>query len=209
MANKSSLHLVNSAPNCGDLTSAYVIAASQRAPYDVYSVAWEGPNVCGTAFSSSLSPNTTASTSWTYSEESGVHGLALAFNDTVLYSADLTENSIWTHRIADGSGEDGKGNGNVGQVEQVGRLQLQEGLGPRHLVVHPTGLYLHVIMETANELFTFDLDETTHEPGRAVSVWNFLPGGALGPSFFSPHLYSIFTFFTAIFFFLSLKGVLP
>lgn len=136
-----------------------------------------------------------------------MHGLALAFNDTVLYSADLTENSIWTHRIADGSGEDGKGNGNVGQVEQVGRLQLQEGLGPRHLVVHPTGLYLHVIMETANELFTFDLDETTHEPGRAVSVWNFLPGGALGPSFFSPHLYSIFTFFTAIFFFsLSQRG---
>ncbi|KAK7752883.1 hypothetical protein SLS62_005225 [Diatrype stigma] len=171
----SSLRLVGSAPNCGNQTSAYVVAASQRAPFNVYGVAWPGPGACGTSFSTSLSSPTTRAT-WAYGEESGVHGLALAFDDTVLYSADLKGDSIWTHRIIDSKEEDtdDEANGD-GQVEQVGRLRVRDGSGPRHLAVHPAERYLHVVMETANELVTFDLDADTGEPRSQVSVHSVIP----------------------------------
>lgn len=172
---------MGSAPNCGNQTSAYV-TASQHAPFDVYGVAWPGPAACGTAFSTSLSSTSTRAT-WTYGEESGVHGSALAFNDTVLYSADLKGDSIWTHRIrsgGSGNSEEQEGDDEAnddGQVEQVGRLRVRDGSGPRHLAVHPTGRYLYAVMETANELVTFDLDAETGEPRSQVSAHSVIPNG--------------------------------
>ena len=112
------LRHVGSAENCsggnGTTTSAYVIASTHghKPPFDVYGAAWPGPGACGTAFAASPE-RVAAAGSWMYAKDSAVHGLAIGgLYGSVLYSADLGANSIWTYSIDGGFlGKRGSGDG--------------------------------------------------------------------------------------------------
>ncbi|RYP05148.1 hypothetical protein DL764_004002 [Monosporascus ibericus] len=172
------LRLTGSAVNCGGQTSAFVLAG-QQPPFDVYSASWPGPQACGAAFPASARDDDLGGGpryTWDYGASSGIHGLALGANGTTLYSADLKGNSVWTHRFVGAAAIDGGGGvGGGGGIEEVGRLFARDESGPRHLVVHPAGRYLHVIMETANELVTYELDGDAREPRREASVFSVIP----------------------------------
>ncbi|RYP70976.1 hypothetical protein DL771_005071 [Monosporascus sp. 5C6A] len=170
--------LTGSAANCGGQTSAFVLAG-QQPPFEVYSASWPGPRACGAAFPASARDGDLGGGpryTWDYDASSGIHGLALGDNGTMLYSADLTGNSVWTHRIVGAAAIDGGGGGGGG-IEVVGRLHARYGSGPRHLVAHPARRYLHVIMETSNELVTYELDGETREPRREASAFSVIPEG--------------------------------
>ena len=185
---------MGSAENCGGgTTSAYVVASTHghKPPFDVYGAGWPGPGSCGTAFAAS--PDSVAAAgAWEYAQDSGVHGLAIGgLYGSVLYSADLAANSVWTHSIdggflerngtADGERDENDVEGSrAGRVEPVARLVVaRDDSGPRHLLAHPAEKYVHVVMETANQLVTYDLDEDTREPVNEVSVYSLIPEGEL------------------------------
>ena len=60
----------------------------------------------------------------------------------------------------------------AGRVELVARLVVaRNDSGPRHLLAHPAEKYLHVLMDTTNQLVTYDLNE--------VSMHSLIPEGEL------------------------------
>jgi carboxy-cis,cis-muconate cyclase len=64
---------------------------------------------------------------WKYENASAIHGLAFGLEDKLLYSADLSADTIWTHVV----GEDGL-------VSFVNKLDLpKSGMHPRHLAAYP------------------------------------------------------------------------
>ncbi|RYP21037.1 hypothetical protein DL765_002444 [Monosporascus sp. GIB2] len=149
------LRLTGSAASCDGQTSAFVLAG-QQPPFDVYSASWPGPRACGAAFPASArdydlggGPRYT----WDYDASSGVQGLALGDNGTML------------------------GGGGGGGIEEVGRFRARDGSGPRNLVAHPAGRYLRVIMETSNKPATYELDRDTREPREEASVFSVIPEG--------------------------------
>ena len=68
----------------------------------------------------------------------------------------------------------------AGRVELVARLVVaRNDSGPRHLLAHPAEKYLHVLMDTTNQLVTYDLDDNTREPVNQVSMYSLIPEGEL------------------------------
>jgi carboxy-cis,cis-muconate cyclase len=105
--------------------------------------------------------------SWKYSNESGIHGLDLGRHNSRLYTADLSADSIWTHEV----NEDGT-------VDVVHRYKLlKSGMHPRHLQAHPKGQYLYVLMEAANSLEEYALNEETGAPRMGVVNYSLIPKG--------------------------------
>ncbi|RYP47815.1 hypothetical protein DL769_011281 [Monosporascus sp. CRB-8-3] len=129
-----------------------------------------GSRTCGAAFPASAREGGPRYT-WDY-EASGIHGLALGDNGTTLYSADLKGSSVWTHRLLGAAAIDGGGGGGI---EEMGRFRARDRSGPRHLVAHPAGGYLHVIMETAKVPVRYELDGDTREPPGEASVFSVIP----------------------------------
>lgn len=108
---------------------------------------------------------------WRYADDSGIHGLALAGREgeggDLLYSADLSGDAIWTHRLcADGG------------VEVAGRFEVESGSHPRHIAVHPgRGRRVYVVMEAGNRVVEYGLDGggvVEREEGRR---WGLIPDG--------------------------------
>lgn len=90
--------------------------------------------------------------SFDYGIGSGVHGLAFGPDNDVLYSADDSGNSLWTHSI----------NSETGQVEFVDRIAAPtDGADPRHITVHPNGKFAYVIFEGTNKLALYRIDPQT------------------------------------------------
>jgi len=156
-------------------TSAFILPTPDG---DVYSAAWPGPNACGLSLSTLLNGTLDKVTStWQYSSESGIHGLASDPSYTLLYSADLNGNSIWTHSI--------KRNGTQ-PTRLLNRFKLAKAdRHPRHLVAHPGGKYLHVLMEAANELGQFSLDESTGIPIKETATYSLIPRGLNNSGYWS------------------------
>jgi carboxy-cis,cis-muconate cyclase len=74
---------------------------------------------------------------------SGIHGLAMGPDADFLYSADDTSNGIWVHKV----------NQETGALTKVSFTPAPSvDAGPRHLIVHPTGRFLYVVMEARNEV---------------------------------------------------------
>ncbi|KAE8444559.1 hypothetical protein EG329_014483 [Mollisiaceae sp. DMI_Dod_QoI] len=89
--------------------------------------------------------------SWKYAAKSGTHGLAFGPNDEVLYSADLSGDAVWTHKVH-----------SSGSVEAVSSYPMPEtGMHPRHLIAHPSGRYIYVVMEAGNEIVAYSVNNIT------------------------------------------------
>ncbi|KAK0615228.1 Lactonase, 7-bladed beta-propeller-domain-containing protein [Bombardia bombarda] len=156
---------------CAKTTSAFVEALPYP-PYTVYTVSWPGPDACGMAISvDATGALDTVLQSWHYSATSGVHGLALGRsnkgNDTLLYSADLSGDAVWTHRV----------DGTTGKVREVGRRAMKRaGMHPRHVRVGGNGRWVYVVMEAANSVVGFEVD------GEDGVEFSLIPAGMLFPS---------------------------
>jgi len=148
-------------------TSAFVLPTPHG---DVFSAAWPGPNSCGLTMSTLANGTLDKVTSaWQYANESGVHGLASNSDYTLLYSADLNGNSIWTHSISRDSTQAPR---LLNRYRVVGADRH-----PRHLVAHPSGKYLHVLMEGSNQLAEFLLDERNGLPIKETAMHSLIPRG--------------------------------
>lgn len=164
--NNSTLRLdaaILSSGKCAGKTSAFILPSLDGT---VYTASWPGPSGCGAAVS--VYPNGTVKktiSTWKYANESGVHGLG--FHGRLLYSADLTGDSIWTHKV-----------GPNGEIHKLDRFEMpQNGTHPRHLVVHPKGKYLYAVMEAANELREYILDNETGVPKTQSATYSLIPQG--------------------------------
>ncbi|KAK8030178.1 putative carboxy-cis-cis-muconate cyclase [Apiospora rasikravindrae] len=184
---------VAAAGACTDKTAAFVLP-HPRFPR-VYAASWPGPDACAMALSTNPDPTAPGHgthgggglleeviQSWRYDSRSnssgGIHGLALDPEGMALYSADLEGDAVWAHIISpDGTGR---------VVGLRGRYDLPEkGMHPRHLVVHPNGRVLYVVMEAANVVAAYRLDETTRLPVAEISRHSLLPEGAVVGEYWS------------------------
>lgn len=135
--------------------------ASTEPPYAVYGTPFGGSASCGNVMSvDSAGVLSEVIQNYTYSSSSGVHGMAFDKSNGYLYSADDSANLIWTHKVDNITGE----------VTEVSSLSGPvDGADPRHVAVHPEGQYLYAILEGANELAAYTIDQTTHEPALDVT----------------------------------------
>ncbi|KAK8112491.1 hypothetical protein PG984_013017 [Apiospora sp. TS-2023a] len=114
--------------------------------------------------------------SWRYDERyvSGrIAGMALDPMGFTIYSADLDGGgAVGAFGFAgwDGADQDSGGAQRQGQ-------QRRPPQGPRHLVVHPNGRVLYVVMETANAVAAYRLDGATGLPVAEISRRSLLPEG--------------------------------
>jgi carboxy-cis,cis-muconate cyclase len=126
-------------------------------PYYAISASWPGPNSCGMSFSVDANgAMTDILDSWSYTNASAVHGLALGppspGDSQLVYSADTAGDIIWTHSV----------NLTTGAATEVSRFKMPyEGMHPRHVAVHPTGKYLYAVMEADNSLAQYTLSPST------------------------------------------------
>jgi carboxy-cis,cis-muconate cyclase len=136
-----------------DSTKAIFIAASSSPPYNAYGTPFGGDAYCGNVISvDSEGVLSEVIQNVTYSSTSGVHGLAFSPDNSYLYSADDSGNSVWAHKIDE----------TTGTLEFVEQLEGPEsGADPRHITVHPNGTYAYVVFEGANELAVYSIDQTT------------------------------------------------
>lgn len=166
ITNATSIDHQATIPAGGDCTATSIfIMADQHPPYNVY----------GTFFSSSakgtinagcgsvLSVDNTGTLhtvlqNYTYTPNiSGVHGAALSPDSRYLYSADDTGNTLWTHAV----------DSVTGKVTYLSNLPgPTPGSDPRHVVVHPSGHYLYVILEGSSQLAQYAIDPDTRLPAQ-------------------------------------------
>lgn len=145
--------------NC-TATSIFVVA-DQHHPYNVYGTFFssvKGINAgCGSVLSvDEYGTLDAVIQNYTYFVNvSGVHGAALSPHSRYLYSADDTGNTLWTHAVDHDTGE----------VTVVANLTgPTPGSDPRHVVVHPKGHYLYVILEGSSQLAQYTIDQETGLP---------------------------------------------
>ncbi|RAO70373.1 uncharacterized protein BHQ10_006385 [Talaromyces amestolkiae] len=93
----------------------------------------------------------------TYDNRAGVHGLALSPQADFIYSADDTGNAVWVHSYNQPSAV----------IKEVQRISAPDGSDPRHIAVHPAGLFVYVVYEKSNELAIYTRNKST---GRLVNT---------------------------------------
>lgn len=159
--------------NCSTSRAIFAVAAT-KPPYNVYGTPFGGVANCGGVFS--VDDNGALDEqiqNYTYSSSSGVHGLALNSDNTFLYSADDTANTLWTHSV----------DSTTGKVTLVSSISgPATGSDPRHVTVHPTGQYLYVILEGANKVAQYTIDQSTGIPSFENVSYSLLPADIAGKS---------------------------
>ncbi|RDL39847.1 uncharacterized protein BP5553_04187 [Venustampulla echinocandica] len=160
---------INSTDNCDNRTAAYV-QSSSHPPYHVYTGSWPGPQACGQALSTYRNGTLKeVIQTWTYKNDSGIHGLALGPGDRILYSADLNGDAVWAH----GAGTRWGGDDRAMAVKGMFNMP-KKGKHPRHLVAHPNGEVLHVVMEAGNEIVELEVDRRG-VPVKETGTWSLIP----------------------------------
>lgn len=161
---------------CFNKTAAF-IQATTVFPYNVIVASWPGavsgadPNGCGMSLAADPEDGslTKVLDTWAYSNASSSHGIDIreVEGETVVYSTDLTANAVWGHKI----------DKSTGQAAAMFREQDEAGSHPRHLRIHPGGKYLYVLLEAANFLHEYSVDEKTGMVIKQTSQWPLLPKG--------------------------------
>lgn len=161
---------------CFNKTAAF-IQATTVPPYNVIVASWSGavsgadPNGCGMSLAADAEDGslTKVLNTWAYSNASSSHGIDIreVGGETVVYSTDLTANAVWGHKI----------DKLTGQAVAIFREQDEAGSHPRHLRIHPGGKYLYVLLEAANFLHEYSVDEKTGLVIKQTSRWSLLPEG--------------------------------
>ncbi|KAL2148913.1 hypothetical protein VTH82DRAFT_1599 [Thermothelomyces myriococcoides] len=175
---------INATGACYNTTSPFVVAMPTE-PHLVFTASWPGPAGCAMSLGvSSRGVLNDTLYSWSYTNESAVHGLALApmrnnnnnstisnsnnstSNRQLVYSADLKGNLIWTHSV----------DPTTGRASEVGRFPApKEGDHPRHLEVHPNGERLYVVLEAGNAVVEYAVDRDTGAVSAELGRHSLLP----------------------------------
>ncbi|CZR56947.1 related to carboxy-cis,cis-muconate cyclase [Phialocephala subalpina] len=167
---------IQSGGNCTSSKAIFVMAATES-PYAVYGSPFSGTADCGSVMS--VDENGVLSEliqNYTYKSTSGVHGMALNAENSFLYSADDTGNTLWTHSV----------NKTTGELTYVASLDGPvTGADPRHVAVHPEGQYLYVILEGANELAQYSIDQSTGIPSFDNVTFPLIPSGEADSDYWS------------------------
>lgn len=105
-----------------------------------------------------------------YGDGTKIHGMVFDPTETYLYSADMGENKVWTH----------KKDPETGMVELVGSVEApSSGDHPRWVAIHPSGKYLYALMEAGNNLAVYVIDEKTHLPVYTHISYPLIPPGKI------------------------------
>ncbi|TVY59276.1 Carboxy-cis,cis-muconate cyclase, partial [Lachnellula cervina] len=162
--------------NCTSSKAIFVTAATEP-PYAVYGTLFGSNADCGSVYS--VDENGALSEliqNYTYKSTSGVHGMALDSKNSFIYSADDSANTLWTHKV----------NSTTGELTLVGSVSGPvTGADPRHLAVHPEGQYLYVILEGANELAQYSIDQSTGIPSFENVTYPLIPSNASNADYWS------------------------
>lgn len=155
---------ISTTDNCASNRGIFIHGASTP-PYAVYADPFGNcANVLGVDAATGSLASIVQNVS--YTNDSGVHGLALSPAGTFLYSADDSANSIWTHSI----------DATTGALTLVNQLAApSDGANPRHAAVHPGGKYLYVVLEEANALAQYSLDADTGVPVYTNVTYPLIP----------------------------------
>ncbi|KAJ8110815.1 hypothetical protein OPT61_g6434 [Boeremia exigua] len=137
--------------------SSIYIEALPVPPYTVYGFDYWGTPGCGQTMS--VDDNGALKDviqNYNYWPESGIHGSAFSKDHTLLYAADTLGNAIWTQPI-------NKTTGALGKPIDI-RVGPSEHADPRHVVLHTSGNALYAVMEGANEMGWYEIDNCTQFP---------------------------------------------
>lgn len=103
-----------------------------------------------------------------YQENAGVHGMAFDPSESVLYSADMGSNKLWTHSKAN---EDGT-------LQLLGSIPAPDpGDHPRWVEVHRGGKYLYLLMEAGNRLAEYKINTKSRLPEFTGKMFPLFPDG--------------------------------
>ena len=94
--------------------------------------------------------------------------MALDRTNSFIYSADDSANMLWTHKVDNTTGE-------LTLVSSISGPVT--GADPRHVAVHPEGQYLYVILEGANQVAQYIIDQTTGIPSFENVTYPLIPSG--------------------------------
>lgn len=150
-------------------TRAIFVLASKQAPFNVYGNPFYDyagfGNVLAADYDGRLSRTVQ---NYAYQSNSGIHGMVFDSNEKFLYSADLRANKVWTHQR----------NSQTGYLTLVTCLDAPDpGDHPRWIELHPSDMYLYVLMEAGNRLAQYTLDENTRVPKFTGDVYPLIPPG--------------------------------
>ena len=102
-----------------------------------------------------------------YNDKSSIHGMVFDPSETYLYSADMWDDKIWTHKKDES-----------GKLTLVGSIDAPSpGDHPRWVEIHPSGVYLYALMEAGNRLGVYVIDEKTHTPVFTHITYPLVPPG--------------------------------
>jgi carboxy-cis,cis-muconate cyclase len=162
--------------NCTSSKAIFVTAAT-KSPYTVYGTPFGGNAECGSVMSVDESGVLLkVIQNYTYKSTSGVHGMAMNANNSFIYSADDSANTLWTHSV----------DSTTGKLTFVSSLAgPATGADPRHVAVHPGGNYLYVILEGSNELAQYNIDQISGIPSFQNVTYSLIPSGATSSSYWS------------------------
>ena len=150
-------------------TRAIFVLAAKKSPYNVYGNPFYDHAGYGNVFSVNKDGGIAKEVqNYEYSPKTGIHGMVFDSSETYLYSADLRENKIWTH----------KKDPETGHLTLVNCIEAPDsGDHPRWVALHPSGAYLYVLMEAGNRLAEYVIDEHTHCPVFTHKTYPLIPPG--------------------------------
>lgn len=131
--------------NCSYWTYPFILASPVE-PYNVYGAPYGD---CGHVMSTTDDGTLEKITStWTYEEDvTRIHGLELSPDSSVLYSADLAGNQVWSHDIDATTGA-------VTAVTNQIEASVVDG-NPRSVKAHPGGEYMYTLLEEGHVVSSY------------------------------------------------------
>jgi carboxy-cis,cis-muconate cyclase len=150
-------------------TRAIFVLAAKQPPYCVYGNPFYDYAGYGNAFSVAEDGNLRENIqSFEYNERAAIHGMVFDSTESYIYSADMWDNKVWTHK------KDPK----TGHLSLVGSVDAPaKNDHPRWVAIHPNDKYLYVLMESGNRLGVYVIDELTHLPVFTQLTFPLIPPG--------------------------------
>ncbi|KAH7381006.1 Lactonase, 7-bladed beta-propeller-domain-containing protein [Cadophora sp. MPI-SDFR-AT-0126] len=167
ITNSTGLEYSSSVALLGSCSNANYLIASTASPYLVFGAPYStgcAGNVISVDSSGAL---VSIIANITYQSGAGVHGLALSADNKFVYSADDMGNAVWVHSV----------DTTLGEVAEIQYLAAPTGADPRHMVVHPKGLFAYVVFEASSEIGVYSRDNTTGKLTYTNTTYPLLPTG--------------------------------
>jgi carboxy-cis,cis-muconate cyclase len=144
------------------------VVAQERAPYNIFGA---GRSPCGNVIASNVDGSFDRIVqNITYLSSSRVHGMALDAENSYLYSADISANGIWIHKV-----DPVRGTLTNAKI----RTHSESNARPRRLALHPKGRYLYVLLSKVNKLAVYEINMQPNGPQLTNTglSYNLVPPG--------------------------------